>query len=250
MVFQGGYKESIYTLIRGDYMSYTSKKIICLAKSRRPGGFNIAGKELLDDGSVGGWIRPVSSRETQEISSEECRYKDDSRLSLLDIIEIPFIKHQPRHFQGENFLIDDNYRWVKEDTFDFSKLLEICDNPDALWTPHDSSSYGMNDRVEERFMDILKGSLYLITPGTLSIDVQSESREFGNPRRKVRVSFEYNGVTYIFPITDPTLEKQNLSKRDGRYPVNNPKNRIFMCVSIELPQKSYCNKAIDSILEQ
>lgn len=55
-------------------MTY-SKTIVCFANSRKISGRCIAGKEW-NDGNVGKWIRPVSTRATHEISEEERRYKD------------------------------------------------------------------------------------------------------------------------------------------------------------------------------
>ena len=55
-------------------MKYT-KRIVCLANSRKMSGRCIAGKEVLDTG-YGEWIRPISKRETAEISEEEMRFEN------------------------------------------------------------------------------------------------------------------------------------------------------------------------------
>ena len=67
-------------------MSY-EKKIICLANSRKMSGRCIAGKEVLN-GHYSQWIRPVSHRDTGEISEEEQRFEDGDSPQVLDIISI------------------------------------------------------------------------------------------------------------------------------------------------------------------
>lgn len=76
-------------------MSYT-KQIVCLANSLKVGGSCIAGRELLPDGRYGGWIRPVSSRPTEEISFMESLCEGDRDPELLDILAVPLLSAQPR----------------------------------------------------------------------------------------------------------------------------------------------------------
>jgi len=230
-------------------MSYTLKRIVCLAKSRKSGGLCFAGKEILTNGSIGGWIRPVSSRNTEEISNSDCQYENGRQPHFLDIIEIPLKKYHPQSFQFENYLIDDGYYWEKKGVFNFQELNSLCDNPTSLWSPHGSSYYGIKDRVDEYFSNELDDSLYFINPDNLTIIVQVEGAEFHNPIRKVRARFEYNDVTYLFPVTDPIVENQYLQKEDGHYPFRHTKNRVFICVSIGLPFNGYCYKFVASILE-
>jgi hypothetical protein len=47
-----------------------TKRIICLANSRKLSGRCLAGREFVD-GCAGDWIRPVSSREHEEVSERE-----------------------------------------------------------------------------------------------------------------------------------------------------------------------------------
>lgn len=55
----------------------------------------------------------MSIREHQEVSEYERQYKDGSDPRLLDIIDIPLQKHQPRDYQQENWLLDPEYYWRK-----------------------------------------------------------------------------------------------------------------------------------------
>ena len=230
-------------------MRHSLKKIVCLAKSRKLGGLCFAGKEILRNNIIGNWIRPISLRESEEISPNECEYENGCRPDLLDIIEIPMVKHKPTCFQCENYLIDDKYFWLKDDVFNKKNLVQLCDHPKSLWEPHDSTYYGVNDRVREAFVDDLKNSLYLITPSSLSILVQNEGGEFGNPKQKVRARFKYNGENYLFPITDPDIEEIYYRMGIGRYPIQNPEDSFFLCVSIGLPYDGYCYKFVASIIK-
>ena len=45
-----------------------TKRIVCLANSRKISGRSIAGREWAENRGAGRWIRPVSARENQEVS--------------------------------------------------------------------------------------------------------------------------------------------------------------------------------------
>jgi hypothetical protein len=228
-------------------MSDLVKKIICLANSRKPHGRCIAGKEIKNN-LVGSWIRPVSSRTDKEISIQECQSKNGRIPEVLDIIEIRFKEHSPTSFQIENYLINHTYYWEQAGHFGLENLPKLCDQPATLWQGGNSSYQGLNDRVSEDSTNRINSSLYLITPNTLKILVREEGREFGNPRRKVRADFSYRGIYYILPVTDPVIENSYLAKDDGTYVIQQPYNRIFMCISIGLPWDGYCYKFVASII--
>ncbi len=54
-------------------MATTTKRIVCLANSRKLQGRCIAGRELVS-GKPAAWIRPVSDREHEEVSEYERQY--------------------------------------------------------------------------------------------------------------------------------------------------------------------------------
>lgn len=224
------------------------KKIICLAKSRKTGGYCVAGKEILNDGTIGQWIRPVSARDTEEISAKECRFENGHQPNLLDIITIPLQQYNPTCFQCENYLIDDDSVWSKEGVYDSEQLIRLIDNPASLWEPDSSSSHGVRDRVDECNINNLGGSLYLITPTSLRIIVQTEGEGYRYPKLKVRALFEYNRINYLFSVTDPSIERDYRAMEIGSYSIENTENRIFMCVSIGLPWENYCYKFVASII--
>lgn len=224
------------------------RKIICLAKSRKMGGYCIAGKEI----NSGKWIRPISIRSTEEINSRECMYDTGKEVEVLDIVNIPIEKYKPNEFQPENFLINCSYQWKYESKFEINGLSTICDTPQDLWLIKNcyncSSYYGKNDRIPQEYRKQISQSLYFITPKYLKILVRIEGEEFDKPRKRVRADFIYNNCQYIIPVTDITIEKYFFPKDIGRYTIENPKNRIYMCLSIAPFEDGYCYKFVASII--
>src|SRR5271168_4579757 len=113
------------------------KTIVCLANSYKPpNGRCIAGREVLTNG-FGGWIRPVSDRETAEVLFAEYRYQNNQAPQLLDIVEIPLQRAQPIHHQTENHVIDASSRWEKKGQLKWNQLESIRDRPASLWINSD-----------------------------------------------------------------------------------------------------------------
>ena len=103
-----------------------SKTILCLANSRKISGRCIAGREWAN-GGLGGWIRPVSTRENGELSEEDRRFENGRDPRVLDIIRIPLLEPKPRAFQVENHLIDADYYWTLEGTATWDQALAAVD---------------------------------------------------------------------------------------------------------------------------
>src|SRR5512145_2095239 len=109
------------------------KRIICLANSRKLNGRCIAGKELVTEVEISGWIRPVSDREHEEISQEERQCTDGSEASVFDIIDIPLLYAQPKSYQQENWLLDPAHRWEKVGRATWNDLQLLVDPESPLW---------------------------------------------------------------------------------------------------------------------
>jgi hypothetical protein len=222
------------------------KKIVCLANSRKTAGRCIAGKELDRDMDFGDWIRPVSDRPTQEVSEEERRYENGADPQLLDIISVPLLEHQPHAHQSENHLIDDSHYWTKRGKANWAALqAAIDDDAETLWGTDSSSYYGMNDRIPEQSAPQYQSSLMLIEPTNFEIVVAVEGREFNNPRRKVRATFDWKGTSYTLPVTDPVIERQYLAGDTGTFPLED----VLVCVSLGEPHTDhYCYKFCAAII--
>jgi hypothetical protein len=225
------------------HVTYT-KRILCLANSRKHAGRCIAGKEVVPDAHRA-WVRPVSARPAGEISEEERRFENGRDPRVLDIIDVPMLAGAPHLYQTENHIIDPSYYWAKVGEASWDDLAQFLDSPTTLWTNGDSTYNGLNDRVKLEVASRLRDSLFLIAPESLMILVQVEGAAFGNPRRKVRAQFRYNGVNYILAVIDPMAERAFLAKEDGEYPVRD----AYLCVSLgEAHTDGNCYKLVATLI--
>lgn len=222
------------------------EQIVCLANSRKHSGRCIAGKEVLPNG-YGVWIRPVSARPSAEVSEEERRFENGEDPRVLDIIDVPLIAAVPILHQTENHIIAPDCYWAKKGRPPWDEVKNLIDTPDSLWSNGDSTYYGVNDRVTVEQAATMTYSLLLIEPENPKISVQTEGAEFGNPRRRVRANFTYQGVQYHLIVTDPVAERAFLAKPDGRYPLIT----TYLCVSLgEAHTDGYCYKLVAAVINQ
>lgn len=221
------------------------KKIfVCLANSRKTSGRCIAGKELIND-TYGDWIRPISERNTHEISELDRRYQDGDTAHVFDIIEITLKGKANHSSQQENYTIDDRFCWSKIGQYSDS-LDHLLDTPSSLWQTGYSSSCGRNDRIPTTLITTAGPSLYFIHPTDVEIIVRIEGAEFGNAKRKVRTRFSYNGIDYLVSVTDPEVEKNYLSLGEGIY---RPSGQCYMTISLGDAYNGYYYKLAAGIFE-
>ena len=222
------------------------EQIVCLANSRKNSGRCIAGKEVLPNG-YGSWIRPISARPSAEISEEERRFENGEDPRVLDIIDVPLIAAVPMLHQTENHIIASDCYWIKKGRLPWAEVKHMIDTPAALWSNGDSTYYGLNDRVKVEQAATMTHSLLLIEPENPNISVQTDGAEFGNPRRRVRANFTYQGMEYRLIVTDPVAERAFLAKPDGRYPLIT----AYLCLSLgEAHTDGYCYKLVAAVMSQ
>ena len=213
-------------------MTADIKRIVCLANSRKFNGRCIAGKELLTDGRLGAWIRPVSERETGEVAPDECGYEDGSSPKVLDIIEAPVSEAQPESYQQENWLLAPNLSWKNVGTFRARGLMPFTDRFGGLWHNGYSSSYGENDRVPSMFAGSLKDSLRLIRVQRLEV---SQETGYSNDRLRLRGHFRYANQNYSLVITDTVYENDFFARQaTGGYT-----GERLLTISLGEPFESY-----------
>jgi Dual OB-containing domain len=220
-----------------------TKRIVCLANSRKLSGRCIAGKEWTEN-RAGPWVRPVSNRPWEEVSEHERQYEDGSDPQVLDVIDVPLTRHQPRSFQTENWLLDPDAYWVRSGKIKWQDLEEFADNPMGLWTNNSSTYNGLNDRVSQPDAENLSNSLFLLQLKKVKLRIFAPGMDFGNPRRRVQADFSYRGVNYRLRVTDPVAERKYLAGPDGEYETG----ENFITVSLGEPYEGFCYKLVAALI--
>jgi hypothetical protein len=227
-------------------VSNYTKKIVCLAKSTKTGGRCIAGREVLEKG-YGGWIRPVSDRLTAEVSAAEYRYERGGYCQLLDIVEIPFLRAEPRQHQTENHVIDAQSFWVKGGTASWDDLALLIEQPPSLWLNGYHTKPGLNDCISETRTPSLNSSLLLIAPKDFTVHVGIEHPDTPWAKQGVRGDFKYRRTDYSLRITDPVVDRHFRSKGNGNYRLND----VYICVSLTEPYEDHrCHKLVAAIFSK
>lgn len=229
------------------------KKIVVLANSRKHSGRCLAGKEVSinADGTlnVGAWIRPISGRPGHELSEFDRRLDDGQDPRNLDIVSFPTKKYYPTSFQTENWLISDDYFWVKNGHLNWEQAIMLIDNPNALWVNGHSTYNGFNDKLPINVANQLNNSILLIHLDAVSINSFSPGADFGNPKRRVQACFQYLGVRYSLWVTDPLIERRYISKD-----ASTKLGECLMAISISEPHDNKgqinCYKLVASIIER
>lgn len=222
-----------------------SKRLVCLANSRKLQGRCVAGKQL-QNGGPGPWIRPVSDRPTEEVSEEERRYQDGSDPKILDIIDVPLIAARPKGYQQENWLLDPQSYWVKRGRAGWEDLAALRDLAGPLWLNGFSSYNGVNDRIPLTQAMELTSSLKLIHVNNLSIKVFAPGEAFGNTKRRVQANFSFDRTDYALWVTDPIVERQYLAQPDADYPLRD----VYLTISIGEPYQDYCYKLVATVIKR
>ena len=221
-----------------------TKRIVCLANSRKLHGRCVAGRELVG-GAAGPWIRPISGREHQEVSEYERQYEDGSDPRVLDVIDVPLVKRAPGTYQQENWELDPTIYWTKIRTASWESLEVFAQASDSLWVNGHSTYNGLNDTIPEIQADGLRSSLTLVHVNELNLRVFAPAATFGDTKRRVQAAFEHAGTPYRFWVTDPVYERRYLAQPDGWHRLG----ECYLTVSLGEAYKSACYKLVAAIIE-
>lgn len=181
----------------------------------------------------GAWVRPVSGREKEEVSEEERQYQDGSDPKVLDVIDIPLIRHHPHGCQTENWLLDGEYYWAKVGAIGWIELQRYVEDPAILWINGRSTYHGTNDEILRDEADLLPNSLVLILVSSVVLTVFAPSAAFGNPKRAVQAEFHHRGIRYALKVTDPVIEREYKARDNGSYQID----ECCICISLGEPMQ-------------
>lgn len=219
-------------------MSLT-KRIICLANSRKKGGRCIAGVEI--KGSSQSWIRPVSNRENQEVLPSELQYENGNEASPLDIIHIPLLKHIPHNHQQENWLLDTNKQWKRLGTFEWNNLHQLSKTHE-LW---EDGHHENKDRVSSFEAGFEVDSLRLVYVKELTLKWELNAKR----RWGIRGYFNFANRDYALKVTDVKIERRYRKQR-----VICELKECFLTISLGGPFGEpcfeYCYKLIAAVIEK
>ena len=222
----------------------TTKRIVCLANSRKLYGRCVAGVELTGSSALG-WIRPVSAREHQEVSEYERQYRDGSDPRLLDIIDVPLLEHRPKDYQQENWLLDPEYYWDKAGVFEWEDLDTLAEAEATLWRNEYRTYNGINDQIPIDQAAEETSSLKLVHVDGLRLRVFAPGAAFGNSKRRVQARFQFADNDYALWVTDPHIERTYLAKEDGNYQLG----KCYLTISLGEPFNEHCHKLVAAIIE-
>lgn len=222
----------------------TTKRIVCLANSRKLHGRCVAGRELVD-GAPGGWVRPVSDREHQEVSEYERQYEDGSDPRVLDVIDVPVLDWKPGTYQQENWLLDPGYYWTRTGQLSWDEVAALTDPIEPLWVNGHSTYHGSNDEIPTAQAETLESSLVLIWVASVKLAVFAPGEALGISKRRVQASFTHGGDDYRLWVTDPVYEREYLAQPNGQHQLG----ECFLTISLGEPFKGHCNKLVAAIIE-
>lgn len=214
-------------------------EIICLAKSRRPGGRCIAG--LRTDG--GGWVRPIAPGSNSVLLRRHYILSNGSEIEVLDVVKLRLSQQKPELYQPENWVINEE-NWELRKRPVSSKHLKI------LWAHVQRGSTlfrNDTDRIHLRSLQEkpTESSLALIIPDRVEWEVTKAI----TGKRQTRCYFKLRNTNYNLVVTDPVWENKLSRLRLGSYESESigcsQDEKFLLTVSLGEPfTDNYCYKLV------
>ena len=181
--------------------------IVIFANSVKHGKHCVAGKVV----NSHQWIRPVSDMEGAELSGQQCLCENPYgkfKVKPLQKIEMNLSRPAALLSQPENHLISDQI-WQQKYRIEESEISNYLDTPENLWGTGNKVEYS---EIENKNIHIDQ-SLYLIQTSELQLSKVGDKR---------RATFNYAGIKYDLPVTDPKFDEQ----------LATPENQQILCISL------------------
>lgn len=217
--------------------------MVVLAKSYKPGGRCIAGRLVEYTGektvNVGRWVRPVANDNTGHgaLTDQMYLYEDGTEVRVLDIVEIPILRHFPIAGQPENYVIDDSKRWKKISSLRAGSIPNISENIADVWNDPNAESHIVTANYDQN--GLISQSLCLVKPGNLLITLSNEFNDYEQRyKKKIVASFSYLGVNYEnISVTCPSTRRilTNQYPNEGQEAVTMPLKKgddYVLCMSL------------------
>lgn len=217
------------------------KFFVCMAVSYKYGGRCIGGVELTknsNDGSysivknngIPQWVRPV----TRNTEHGEIPMVLSSSCHVLDIVKLSDVEACPDCAQSENYYFK-NIEKVGHISKTSQILDMLCD------TRHNLLFGNRGKAVHPDSYETMGYSLMLIKPSDVNFFLENR---YGTDRKRLRVSFEYNGVSYDLPVTDPDL----CEKADYDVEGLNGSNSYYMTLSLGVEYEGWHSKLVANVI--
>lgn len=223
-----------------------------LAKSYKPGGRCVAGRVVEystnNQVNIGVWLRPVANDGSGHgaLTPPMYTYADGSEVKVLDIVKISLLTPFPLEGQPENFVINENIKWIKCGELDPRTIQNISEPMANIWLdPLAPSSNIVTTAFDQA--GLIKQSLCLIKPRNLRITLSNEYNEYKHYYQlKTTASFNYLGIDYQdISVTCPCVRRmlKNKYPREGNDPVTinlHKGDDYLLCMSLS-PRFSAAN---------
>ena len=222
-----------------------TKRIVCLANSRKGGARCVAGREIVGNG-FGGWLRPVGGSNGAVARLERC-YADGREPELGDAIELSLVKPERRRdHQQENWWLDRAKPWERLGRVPWRRLVELPDSDDPLWTndPKADTTYGLNNCIFASRMRGISTSLRFIHVEALSLHVVHNRHNSEHDR--LDGQFAFGAHEYRLAVTDSVCEAEYESHAAGEYTLG----ECLLTISLGEPFGTRCYKLIAGIIER
>jgi hypothetical protein len=220
-----------------------SKTLVILANSVKHHLHCVAGKDI----DTKEWIRPVSNVVGEALTTEQSSYTNKGsswKVKPLDKIIIEFSEHVPLQQQPENYLISQE-KWASNFKINRDDLAQYVDTPQNIWLDMSTNTNRVTSSLVASNEIVIVQSLYLIKIDLLSLQISTEHETFVGEKRKLRGSFEYNGVKYYdLTITDPKIWSEYKEKLLGMYELKD----VYLCLSLGEEFHGFYYKIIAAII--